>query len=232
MVFKMYKKAFAVLLKKPFRLWGISLLEGLLTFLAGVLFGLVPGIQLAIGILLSTSMTMIYLHGIEGDRIETFQLFDCFKDWKTIKHVLCGMGWMKLWIIIWALIPFAGPIIAVIKAYSYRFVPYILVREPNVAIKDALKESEKRTNGYKGKMFGADILVIGAFIVADGVLSVFAQIPFIGGFFMFILVLLCICFFIFRPFFLGLVRASFYKAIEAKGRVVQQMPDLSYPTEH
>ena len=34
-------------------------------------------------------------------------LFDCFRDWQTIKRVLAGMGWMILWIFLWSLIPIA-----------------------------------------------------------------------------------------------------------------------------
>ncbi len=222
MIFEMYKKAFSVLLKKPFRLWGVSLLEGLLAGVAGVLFGIIPGIALAIELLLTTSMTNIYLHGLDGDEVEAVQLFDCFKSWEIIKRVLGGMGWMLLWIFIWSLIPVAGPIIAIVKAYEYRFTPYILIREPEVPITQAIKESQKRTDGCKGKMFWADVLAFVLPYVALLILALFARIPYIGILFALVTVLFFICYIIFIPFFIGLVRASFYKTVKEKSRVNEE----------
>ncbi len=58
---------------------------------------------------------------------------------------------------------------AAIRAYEYRFVPYILMTRDDVKPTDAIKISKQETMGYKGKMFGADILLgavyLGAFLV-------------------------------------------------------------------
>ena len=41
-------------------------------------------------------------------------------DLATIKRVLCGMGWMMLWIFLWSLIPIVGIVFGIIRTYEYR----------------------------------------------------------------------------------------------------------------
>lgn len=213
MIKTIYTRAVSVLLKKPLTLWGISLLQSLLAVVFNTLFGVIPGLAVAISMLLSTSMTMIFLHGYRGDQVKCVQLFDCFKDWATIKRVLCGMGWMALWIFLWALIPFVGIIFAVIRTYEYRLTPYILVTEPDVSPTEAIKISSQRTKGYKGTMFGADILVGVAFTVVCWLLGLLSRIPFIGVLFGLANLIFIVCFSVLRPLFLGLVKAAFYEEI-------------------
>ena len=97
MIKTIYSRALSVLMKKPLKLWGISLLSiflcSVFTYLCGVA---IPGLALAISVLMTTSMTMIYLSGYRGENVQTVQLFSCFKDWQTIKRVVLGMGWMIL----------------------------------------------------------------------------------------------------------------------------------------
>ena len=132
MVMAIYRRAFAILMKKPVRLWGISLLGCFLSGVCTALFGLVPGVSISIALLFSTSLTMIYLHGYRGEEVKSVDLFQCFRDWTTVKRVLCGMGWMLLWIFLWSLIPIVGWIFGIIRTYEYRLTPYILMQEPDV----------------------------------------------------------------------------------------------------
>lgn len=155
-----YSRAFAVLRKKPFLLWGISLLAMLLSALSVPLLGVIPAASIAVSMLLQTAMTLIYLRGYRGEEIAVTQLFDTFKDWKTVKRVLCGMGWASLWIFLWSLIPVAGIVFGIIRTYEYRLTPYILMHEPDVPITEAIKVSREKTRGYKAKMFGADALYV------------------------------------------------------------------------
>lgn len=221
MIKTIYLRASQVLVKKPFVLWGISLLEILLSTVLGILFGVAIGVSMAISLLLSTSMAMIYLYGYRGQEVRCVQLFDTFQNWTIIKRVLCGMAWKSLWVFLWCLIPIVGPIFAIIRAYQYRLTPYILMTEPDVAITEAIKVSAQRTKGYKGSMFGADVLVYVAYFVALLVLGLLAKIPFIGVLFTLISVLLTICFILFCPLFLGLVHAAFYEEINANHRCPQ-----------
>ena len=214
MIFTIYKRALAVLLKKPFALWGISLLEVLLTAVVTVLFGAIPGLALGINLLLSTSMTMIFLHGYRGDGVKSVQLFDCFKDGATAKRVLGGMLWMELWTFLWGLIPIVGPIFSIIRTYEYRLTPYILVTEPEISATEAMKVSSKRTKGYKCKMFGADILLWVIVLVIELVLGLLGSIPYIGVLFSLVLFLFTLCWSALSPLYTGLIQAAFYEEIK------------------
>ena len=224
MIFNIYGKAMSVLVRKPFVLWGISLLELFLSAVAGVLFGIIPGVAMCIGWLLSTSMTLIFLHGYRGNKVNVLMLFDCFRDWSTIKRVLCGIGWMNLWIFLWALIPVVGWIFALIRVYRYRLTPYILMQEPNVAPTEAIKLSRQRTEGWKSRMFGADVLIVVAVYVIVLILGLLARIRYIGALFGIILFLFIIACVAFLPLFIGLVHAAFYEEIKAEANGSSRCP--------
>ena len=196
-------------------LWCISLLNILLIALGTVLFGVIPGVALGIAVLLQTAMTMIYLHGYRGQEVHSLQLFDCFRDGRTVKRVLCGMLWAGLWVLLWSLIPVVGPIFGLIRLYEYRLTPYILMTEPDVAPTDAREISRQRTEGFKGKMFGADILAVLAVMGVYLVLALLCLIPIIGKLFALIYLLFHLCVLAFLPLFLGLVQSAFYEEITA-----------------
>lgn len=224
MIFSIYKKALEVLAKKPFVLWGISLLELLLAGLGSALFGIIPGVALAITWLLNTSMTLIFLHGYRGRDVRTLQLFDSFRDWTTIKRVLAGMGWSALWVFIWGLIPVVGPIFSIIRAYEYRLVPYILMQEPGIKPTDARLISRQRTNGWKVKMFWADILIYICIGVIALILGLLSRIRYIGVLFGIINALFILCCVCLLHLFRGLVKAAFYEEIKAACNNVNQCP--------
>lgn len=159
MVSSIYKKTFSVLMKRPFRLWGISLLAEFLCLVAYAGFIGVPAAAFCAALLLSASMSMIFLNSYRtGLEPKTTYLFASFKK-DRILRVLGGMAWMYLWIFLWFLIPVVGFVFAAIRAYEYRFVPYILMTRDDVRPTEAIKVSKAETTGYKGKMFGADILL-------------------------------------------------------------------------
>jgi len=91
-----------------------------------------------------------------------------------------GMGWRVLWLLIWGLIPIVGIIMAIVKFYSYRFVPYIMLAEPDITATEALKKSMIQTDGYKGKMFLADFLIGLAVAILTIIFFFVLRIPFIG----------------------------------------------------
>ena len=62
MVKDLYQKSFSVLMKRPFRLWGLSLLAGVLLLAAQVGFVGVPAVAFCAALLLDASMAMIYLN--------------------------------------------------------------------------------------------------------------------------------------------------------------------------
>lgn len=210
MVTSIYKKAFAVLRQKPFTLWGISLLNGLLQVIAVVGFGVIPAAACIVIWALEAGMAMIYLNSYRtGLKPKSAYLFAAFKK-DRFWRVVGGLAWMELWIFLWALIPIVGIVFAVIRAYEYRFTPYILMTRDDVKATDAIKLSKQETMGYKGKMFWADMLIVLLYLAAALVLLILSLIPFIGVLFRVVNTLLSIAFSLFAPLFLGIVQAAFY----------------------
>ena len=209
MVFDILKRSFSILMKKPFRLWGLSLLYVLMVYLVSI-FGILPIITIPITLTLSVGMCAIYLDGIHGNEVSSKQLFAGFKDFKRIAG---GMAWMSLWILIWAMIPIVGIVFAIIKAYSYRFTPYILITNKEIGALDALKLSMEKTYGYKGKMFGADIFVSFIIVIGLGILFGLGLIPYVGILFGIINIIVSIIVYALLPLYMGLVSAHFFEEV-------------------
>lgn len=209
-VIENYRNALAILSKKPIKLWGLTLLTQLLAMLAGI-FGILPIVYLPVSFALGVGLCGLYLKGYRGEEVETNDIFVGFK---KFLHVVGGVGWMALWILIWGLIPVVGFVFAIIKAYEYRFTPYILLRMPETSATDALKKSQEMTKGLKAKMFWSEVFVILGFYVVCLVLMLFARIPYIGVLFGIILFLFYIVFIALAPIFLGLIGAGFYDGAE------------------
>ena len=217
MLMTIYGRALKVLLKKPLKLWGLSLLSIVLSGVLSALCGIaIPVLGISVGLLIGTSMTIIYLRGYRGEEVNTVQLFECFKSWNTIKRLLLGLGWMYMWIFLWGLIPIVGPIFMVIRAYEYRLTPYILIFEPDVAITDAIKISSQKTKGYKLQMWLADFLHAIIFIGIAIILGLLSIIPFIGILFAIVLILFYLAYIVFVPLFAGIVKAAFYEEINSE----------------
>ncbi len=206
-----YKAAFEILKKKPVLLWGLSLLSNFIIIIVTLTGLLVPIISIPIALVLQASLSVLYLRGVRGDGVETKNIFSGFTSLKQAVHVAGGMLWMDLWILLWFLIPIAGIVFGVIKTFEYAFTPYILITRPEIGAMDALKESKKMTKGWKGKMFGAQAIVMVIIFVCSFILGLFSAIPFIGGFFSVIGFLFTVAVDIFCPIFLGLVAAKFYE---------------------
>ena len=202
-----YKRAFNVLSKMPFKLWGLSLLSSLLTILV-LVFGVLPIVIVPVIAVLSAGMAAVYLDGFNGKEVYSDQLFKGFKDfWRTAG----GMCWKKLWIFIWFLVPIAGPFIAISKYYAYSFTPYILNEEKSVNATAALRKSMQDTNGYKLQMFCAEFIPNLLIYAVMAILALLSKIPFVGILFAVITVIVQLVYTLFAPLFFGLVHAGFYE---------------------
>lgn len=206
MVGYILKRSLEVLFKKPILLWGISLLYGLIVSIINLLGGTVMLITIPITLTLSAGMSALYLAGYTGGEVSSKRLFDGFAS-GNLKHVMGGMCWHKLWSVIWAFVPIAG----IVKAYSYRFTPYILLTRPETGALDALKKSMEETKGVKLSMFLTDLLIWAAAIAAIVVLGLLALIPYIGILFLIIEILFVIAVIMFLPVIMGIISAAFYE---------------------
>ena len=211
-IMEVYTRALSLLMKKPIRLWGLSLMHTLLNGLASLL-GVLPIITLPIQFTLNVGMAAIYRDGLREKAVNSDQLFLGFHDFFRTAG---GMAWRALWILIWSLVPVVGFILCIIKSYAYRFVPYILLDHPDVSATEALRKSMRMTNGMKLQMFGADALVIVAFILAEIILALLGQIPYLGVLFILVAVILMILGILLLPLFFGLVEASFFEGCPNK----------------
>ena len=166
-----------------------------------------------------------YRTGLEP---KTAYLFSAFRK-ERIWHVLGGMAWMYLWIFLWSLIPVVGIVFGVIRAYEYRFTPYILMTRDDVKPTEAIKVSKAETMGYKGKMFGADMLATGAWIVGIAVLSLLGAIPYLGVLFKIVRFVFNLAYSLLAPLFFGILSAAFYVEIQNRRAAAPQQPSAPVP---
>ena len=222
MISNLYQKTFSVLMKRPFKLWGITLLSGVLLMAVHVGFIGIPAVGFCAALLLEASMSMIYLNSYRtGLEPKTSYLLAAFRK-DRIWRVLGGMAWMYLWIFLWFLIPVVGFVFAAIRAYEYRFVPYILMTRDDVRPTEAIKVSKAETMGYKGKLFGADLLLEGAYFVVILLLSLLSMIPYVGIVFTILRIVLTVAFGVLAPLFLGILHAAFYVEIQNRRAAAPQ----------
>lgn len=206
MLFHILKKALAMLMQKPIRLWSLSLAFSVLCSLASV-FCILPIVILPITMVLQFGMVMVYLNAIKGQNYNEEQLFSGFKGFKIFTRVATGMGWKKLWEIMWM----AVPVVGIIKSYSYSFVPYILVTDNEVSSTQALAKSMAKTKGYKMTMFLSDLIVIGGFILVNAIFIALASIPYLGVLFALILFAFDIAYMLFVGLLRGLIHACIWE---------------------
>ena len=211
MIKGIYLRVWKVLAQKPLRLWGISLLCVFLTGLGSSLTAAIPLIAICIALLLDLGMRRVYLQGYRGEDIRVETLFDGFRT--GFGRKLGGYAWAQLFVMLWGLIPIVGPIFAAIRQYEYAFVPYILMERPDVAPMEARKISKEETMGWKGLMFGADVLLAALLLVAFLVLTLLCIIPVLGVLFRLVTVVYVIACIAFLPLVYGLLHAAFYEEI-------------------
>ena len=101
MFMQAYKAAFGTIIRKPFMLWGLSLLSGIICFLATAACGMLGFLGTAFGYVITVGMSKVYLDGLEGKEVNSDQLFSGFN--KRVFRIAGGMAWKDLWIIIQSL---------------------------------------------------------------------------------------------------------------------------------
>ena len=82
---------------------------------------------------------------------------------KGYGRVVGGMFLMGLFRFLWSLLLVVP---GIIKAYSYRMVPYILADDPSIGAKDAITRSREMMDGNKWKAFVLDLSFLGWWLLA------------------------------------------------------------------
>ena len=78
-------------------------------------------------------------------------------------RVVLAMFLRTLFSVLWTLL-FIIP--GIIKAYSYRMVPYILAEDPSVGAMEAIKRSSQMMKGHKWNTFVLDLSFLGWYLLA------------------------------------------------------------------
>ena len=212
---RVFKNSFIILGKKPFLLIGLSLMYSLICGLANIIC--IPFVVLGIAacLVLAVGMAGVFVNGYQGNKISSENLFSGFSKFGRNAG---GMGWRALWFIIWGLIPIAGPIIVIVKSYSYSFVTYILSEDKKITATSALKKSMELTKGHKGKLFLADLAFIGISLVMFLIIFGLMAITFDTDIIIFAILggLIGVIYLILMPFFTKLVKAGFYEEIKTE----------------
>ena len=174
--------------------------------------------------------------------------------WRDLWNIIWGVGTVVGSIVVIAIVSliFGGihPVVGVIfgillgvacgvfasvvvinRQYSYAFVPYILMTQPDVTATEALRLSVKLTKGKVLHMWLADLvcgalIVIGSLIVGL-ILGLLSAIPIIGGIFGAILVVYVVALIVFLPIFQGLYRAAFYKLPKPAPKAANKIYSIS-----
>ncbi len=94
------------------------------------------------------------------------------RNWKRYVGIV---AWMTLWTTLWSLL-FIVP--GIVKGYSYRLAPYLVLEYPDMPVRDALRKSMEMTQGYKGRLFLLDLICF-----AFGILSLLGLCFFVVGYY-------------------------------------------------
>jgi len=215
-------RTFGFIFKKPFLLWGLCLLCNLLMGLS-TSFGVIPIVFYSINAVLFLGIINIFLCGYRGQHISTDQLFEGFGKDKFIRNA-AGLGWAILWIIIWGMIPIVGIFFAIYKFYQYMFVPFIMIEDPDISPNNALRKSMRITEGYKGKMFLTNVVVIICFGVAGIIFWLLTALffgisPAAGVIFLLLGGLVTLGVALFAPLFIGTLYAVYWDKISKENPV-------------
>lgn len=121
--------------------------------LVSFIIGVAEGIAVKAVKIGANNATLQLLAGVKPTFEGVWQNFA--KNWKRYIGIT---AWSTLWTFLWSLL-FLVP--GYIKSLSYRFAPYLMIQYPDMKIGDALKKSMEITNGYKGRLFGLDLILFG-----------------------------------------------------------------------
>ena len=117
--------------------------------IAALLFGIFVGNVVAVG-----------LHGwfLRYQRGEAVKIGELFAGFRIYKPALCTRLLTDIYTFLWSLL-FIIP--GIVKGYAYSMANYIIYENPNLSANQAIRMSEKMTDGYKGELFVLELSWIG-----------------------------------------------------------------------
>lgn len=122
------------------------------------LSGLIAAYSLAVFVIggaVELGHNMYYIKLMRGEAAGMDTLFSRFE---VFLKALGLRLFMMLFIFLWALLLIIPGIVA---GYRYRMAPYLMAEHPEMGIRQAVDESKRMTDGYKGRWFCLDFSFIG-----------------------------------------------------------------------
>ena len=95
-------------------------------------------------------------------------------------NVILNMFMMNLFIALWSLLLIVP---GIVKAYSYRMVPFLVAERPEIDYKEALDTSRMMRDGEKMNAFVLDLSFLGWMLLTAltcGILGVFYTVPYMS----------------------------------------------------
>ncbi|MBR5381149.1 MAG: DUF975 family protein [Oscillospiraceae bacterium] len=142
--------------------------------------GSLPGIGFVASIFITPVMTcgLCYFSYVtySGEKAGAKQLFAGFSD--KFMHLVGGYWWMALFTFLWSLL-FVIP--GIVKSIAYSMTPYILLDQPEISARDALKLSMDMTRGHKWEIFKMHLSFIGwdiLCVITFGIVAIFYAGPY------------------------------------------------------
>ncbi len=180
MIGNVYFKLVDFFKKDSKKLFFVSFTALLMSFAVLLLSLFVPIIGIAVICVLWAGVNVSFSDASGGKQIKTE---DMFMGFDQLLRVCGGMLWMLFKSFVWLLIPFIGVFITLVKIYEYRFVPYILIKAPEIKAIDAPHASSVKMRGFKWYMFASEWIVISLIGFSLAVWWILSSLPQIGVFF-------------------------------------------------
>lgn len=138
---------------------GLTVIIIILSAIAGFILGMIPIIGAILLIFISTpfnfSEMLITIKLYKSEEIRVGDVFSGFNF--TLKAVGLYL-WVVLWTWLWSLLLI---IPGIIKSYSYSMSFFCLLNNPELTIREAMRESIRLTSGFKGDLFILDLSWLG-----------------------------------------------------------------------
>ena len=143
----------------------VTLIIGAITAAASFLANLIPGVGLAVSIIVTPAFALstirIYLMVVRGGTPEVKNCFDGFDDFFSAFKVTFLVG---IYTFLWSLL-FIIP--GIVKGYSYSMAMYVLADNKGKSARECIAESKAMMEGHKMELFVLDLSFIGWYLLCS-----------------------------------------------------------------
>lgn len=143
----------------------VTLVIGAITAAASFLASLIPGVGLAVSIIVTPAFALstirIYLMVVRGGTPEVKNCFDGFDDFFSAFKVTFLVG---IYTFLWSLL-FIIP--GIVKGYSYSMSLYVLADNKGKSARECIAESKAMMEGHKMELFVLDLSFIGWYLLCS-----------------------------------------------------------------